>query len=125
MTVHMVRVLCEPPKGEAETAVNNWVSNYNEWESDSVTHALVETRVGLDGTVHVRGDWRFVDEGEDATDILQDLGDRLQSIQGGLWHRLGYHVCSHDQSDPQPYSWGETLEWGTVPSDVPDFEVVE
>lgn len=121
----MVRVLCEPPKGEAETAVNNWVSNYSEWTADPTEHTLTETNTAIDGsgTKYVRGDWRFERQGEDPTDILTDLSDRLQPIQGGLWHRLGYHICDHDEETRQPCSWDETAEWGTVPSDIPAFEV--
>lgn len=123
MSVHMIRVLCEPPKGEAETAINNWVSNYSEWTDDPVTHELVETNTAVDGTgtKYVRGDWRFIDQGEDLTNILQDLSNRLQSIQGGLWHRLGYHVCTHDEDNPQPCSWDEQIEFGTIPADIPTF----
>lgn len=125
MAVHMVRVLAEPPKGEAETAVANWVENYTEWTGDTVEHALTDANTAIDGTgtAYVRGDWRFEDQGEDPTNILSDLSGRLQSLQGGLWHRLAYHVCTHDEADPQPCSWDETVEWGTVPSGVPDFEV--
>jgi hypothetical protein len=123
MAVHMVRVFAEPPKGEAESAVDNWVSNYAEWDGDPIDHTLTETTVGIDGTQHVRGDWRFEDQGEDATNILRDLSERLQSFQGGLWHRLGYHVCSHDEDNGGPCSWGEMVEWGSVPSDIPDFKV--
>lgn len=125
MAVHMIRVFCEPPKGEAETAVDNWVSNYSEWTADPVKHSLVETDASIDGTgtTYVRGDWRFDDQGEAATDILNDLSNRLQSIEGGLWHRLGYHVCTHDEENPQPCSWDEKQEFGTIPSDIPDFEV--
>lgn len=127
MTVHMVRVMVEPPKGDAENAVDNWVTNYNEWTGDSVEHTMTETTAGLDssGTTYVRGDYRFVDEGESPTDILSDLSSRLQSLQGGLWHRLGYHVCSHDEDNSSPCSWNdpdsEILEWGNIPSDIPDL----
>lgn len=121
----MVRVFSEPPKGEAETAINNWVANYAEWTADPTDHTLVETNTELDGsgTTYMRGDWRFVDQGEDPTNILTDLSDRLQSIQGGLWHRLGYHVCSHDEDNPQPCSWDSVQTYGTIPSDIPIIEV--
>lgn len=122
MTVHMIRLYCEPPKGEAETAVNNWVANYNEWESDPTVQTLREcTTAG--GTVHVFGDYRFIQSGETATGILNDLSTRLQSLNGGLWHRLGYHVCSHDETSPSACSWDETVEYGTIPASVPAIEV--
>jgi len=125
MTVHMVRLLLEPPKGNAESAVDNRVQNHTEWTDDPVEHTLVETTAGLDdsGTTYVRGDWRFTDQGETPTNILTDLSDRLKSFQGGLWHRLGYHVCPHDESNGGACSWDEKKEWGSIPSDIPDFEV--
>lgn len=116
----MVRVLCEPPKGEAETAVGNWVSNYTEWDADPVEHSLTETNTKLDGSgvQYVHGDWRFIQESEDSTKMLENLSDRLQSLQDGLWHRLGYHICTHDEDNPKPCGWGETLEFGNVPTEV-------
>lgn len=121
MAVHMVRVFVEPPKGDAENAINNWVDNYTEWTSDSVAHELTETNTELDGggTTYLQGDWRFVDKGETPTDILTDFSDRLQSMQGGLWHRLAYHVCTHDESNLTPCAWDETVEYGTIPSGIP------
>lgn len=119
----MIRVYCEPPKGDADTAIQNWVDNYSEWTGDPVTHELVETNAAMDdsGTTYLRGDWRFHDQGEAATDILDDLSSRLQSINSGLWHRLGYHVCDHDEATATACSWDQTLEWGTVPNDIPTF----
>lgn len=120
MTVHMVRVLCEPPKGEAENAIQNWVSNYNEWTADPAEHSLTETNTEMDdlGAQYLRGDWRFLDQGEQPTNILQDLSERLQSFQGGLWHRLGYHVCGHDENGRDGCDWETTLEYGTIPGGV-------
>jgi len=123
MTVHMVRVLAESPRGGAATAIDNWVQNYSEWTADPVAHELREVNTELDGggTTHLRGDWRFEDQGEAPTDILSDLSDRLQSLEGGLWHRLGYHVCDHDEDDRGGCEWDETVEVGSVPADVPGF----
>lgn len=121
----MVRVLSEVPNGEAENAIDNWVSNYSEWTVDPVVHTLTETNTQPDGsgTQYLRGDWRFLDQGETPTNILGDLSDRLASFQGGLWHRLGYHACTHDEDTPTPCSWtdpnSEVLESGTIPADIP------
>jgi len=124
MAVHMVRVLCEPPRGDAETAINNWVTNYTEWTDDPVDHSLTAVTAGLDntGTEYVRGDWRFIDNGEDKTAILDDLSGRLQSLQGGLWHRLGYHRCTYDESAPPQCAFGTVVESGTIPSDIPTLQ---
>lgn len=84
MTVHMVQIMTEPPKGNAESAVDNWVQNHNEWTGDSEDHSLSETTAGVDGngTTHIRGNYRFVQDST-ATDLLDRLEDRLQSLQGG------------------------------------------
>jgi hypothetical protein len=37
------------------------------------------------------------------------------------WYRLGYHECIHDEDNPQPCSWDEKRENGTIPSDIPEF----
>lgn len=124
MAVHMVRLYMEPPKGDAETAVNNWVENHNEWTDDPVDHTLAEVNTELDGsgTTYVRGDYRFVQDST-ATDLLDDLEQRLGNLQGGLWYRIGYHVCEHDEDNPGACSFGDSMtrENGTIPSDIPDL----
>lgn len=121
----MVRVYCEPPKGNAQMAIDNWVTNYQEWTADPTDHTLVETNTRMDGTgtPYLVGYWRFVDQGETPTNILQDLSDRLGQIQGGLWHRLVYHVCHHDEDTPQPCAWEQKREADSIPDDIPDPEV--
>ena len=118
----MVRLFIQPPKGSADTAVDNWVQNHTEWTADSVEHSLVETTTGVNGsgTTYVRGDYRFVQEGP-ATTLLDRLEDRLRSFQGGLWYRVGYHVCTHDEDTPQPCDWETTRENGMIPDDIPEF----
>lgn len=121
MTVHMVRLFLEPPRGEADSAVDNWVQNHNEWTDDPVDHSLIET-TDEDGNTMVVGDYRFVQDST-VTELLDTLEDRLSSLQGGLWYRIGYHACTHDEDDPQPCSWDEKRENGTVPDFVPSIEV--
>ena len=119
MTVHMVRVCVEPPRGEAQEPLNNWVENYTQWETDPVEHELRETTTETDGgTTYARGDYRFVQE-ETADELLNDLEDRLQNFEDGLWYRLAYHACTHDEDEPTPCSWEDTREWGDVPEDIP------
>ena len=120
MTTHMVRLFVEPPKEEAEEAVNNWVENHTQWDDDSVSHELTETTADLDGdgTTYARGDYQFIQE-ETADELLNDLEDRLQNFEGGLWYRLAYHACTHDEDDPEPCSWDDTRESGGVPEDIP------
>ena len=122
MTVHMVRLIVEPPKGESEEPVNNWVENHNQWDNDPVSHELTETTADFDGngTTYARGDFRFVQE-ETADELLNDLEDRLQNFQDGLWYRLAYHACAHHEDNPQPCSWEDTRESDDVPEDVPSI----
>jgi len=124
MTVHMVRIFFDLPKGNADNAVDNWVQNHNEWENDPVSHSLTEKNTEIDGSGvdYVSGDYRFIQE-ETVTKLLDDLGDRLSSVQGGLWYRIGYHACDHDEDQPTPCSWDETREGGTVPDAIPTIEV--
>ena len=122
MTVHMVRLIVERPKGESEEAVNNWVENYNQWNDDPVSHELTEATAHLDGdgTTYARGDYRFVQE-ETGDELLDDLERRLQDFQDGLWYRLAYHACDHDGDEPAPCRWEDTREGGDVPEDVPSI----
>lgn len=119
----MVRIYVEPPKGEAENAVNNWVQNHTEWTDEALSKALRETAAEIDnsGTAYVTGDYLFVQD-TPATDLLDNLESRLQAIQNGLWYRIGYHACDHD-GELTPCSWDgtQTRENGTIPSDIPDL----
>lgn len=116
----MVRLLLEPPKGEAESAVDNWVQNHTEWEDDPVEHTLIETNTEPDGsgTEYVQGDYRFIQDST-ATGLLDGLESRLQDLEGGLWYRVGYHECDHDGSDRSGCAWDDIRENGPVPADVP------
>jgi len=118
----MVRIMIEPPKGNAESAVDNWVQNYNKWDADPVDHTHAETNTKLDGSGvrYVRADYRFIQD-TPATTMLDRLERRLKSFQGGLWYRIGYHVCDHDESDRDECSWDDIRESGTVPSEIPQF----
>ena len=122
MTAHMVRLFIEPLRGNAEQAIDNWVQNHTEWTDDPVEHSLTETTASIDssGTTYVRGDYRFIQE-ESATTLLDRLEDRLQSLQGGLWYRIGYHACTHDEINPSPCSWERARESGTIHDDIPEF----
>lgn len=120
----MVRLFLEPPKGNAETAIDNWVQNYNEWESDPVEHTLAVTNTALDGSGvdYVQANYRFIQDSA-ATSLLDDLESRLQSLQGGLWYRIGYHDCNHDESNRDGCTWDttETRENGTIPPEIPEL----
>lgn len=121
MTKHMVRLYAEPPKGEVDTAINNWVSNFNEWTGAPEEHSLTEGNTELDGsgTQHIRGSWYFHDDSDSKTALLDDVESKLQAVVS--WYRIGYHVCDHDASNPSRCSWDDTREYGTVPSDIPTF----
>lgn len=120
----MVRLFMEPPKGDAENAVDNWVTNHTEWTGDPVEHTLIETNADIDGTgtTYICGDYRF-EQNETVTQLLDDLEQNLGNIQGGLWYRIGYHACDHDETAGSPCSWtdsdSEIRENGTIPSDIP------
>jgi hypothetical protein len=123
MTVHMVRVFIELPKGEAESAVDNWVTNFTEWADDPTDHTLTEINGDdPDATTYVRGDYRFI-QGTNKTTLLDHLSEILKNIEGGLWHRLAYHVCSHDEDEPKSCSWDQVVEYGSIPSDIPTVKV--
>ena len=122
MATHMIRLFVEPPNGEAEEAVNNWVENHTEWEDDPVSHELREANTNIDGggTEYLRGDYRFLQDSS-ATEIIDGLADRLDGFQGGLWYRIGYHECDHDESESTPCEWEQTREGRNVPDSIPTF----
>jgi hypothetical protein len=117
MTLHYVRVFSEPPKGNAQKAVSNWVANYAEWDQRIEDHGFTEVPEH-DWLV---GGWFFKNEGEEPTDIVTDLSDRLSKFQGGLGHRIIYYTSDHDADNPEECVPVEATESGDVPELVPDI----
>lgn len=120
MATHMIRLFIESGQGNLSQPVDNWVQNFNEWTGDPVDHTLVETNTEPDGTGtdYYRGDYRFIQDST-KTAVLDDLEQRLQNFQGGMWYRMGYHVCDHDEDDGTACGWEDQRENGTIPSDIP------
>jgi hypothetical protein len=95
------------------------VDNYTEWSGSSDDHGLTRPPP-IDYEGYLVGICRFEDEGNEPTDILHHLKDRLSSFQGGLAFRAFYHVCDHDDArDDIDCSTDYATEWGDVPNDVP------
>jgi hypothetical protein len=117
MTLHYVRVYVEPPKGNSQEAITNWVENYSEWQGRVDDHALT----AVPEHDWLTGGWFLEDQGEEATGIVTDLSDKLSSFQGGLGHRIVYYISEHDADNPGECVPVEATESGDVPSAVPDI----
>lgn len=130
MAVHMFRVYVgRGPMSVAdlETRVDDWINSNAEWEDDTAAHGLSERNTRLDGTgaTYYGADVRFLlDDAKD--NLLQKFTDKL--VNKVDWYRVGYHECSHDESDPTGCDWQDSEEWAaqgaSIPAAVPDFEVV-
>lgn len=128
MVVHMIRLLTESPAGltveEVNAEVQMWVDSHAEWFADSVSHEVIEVRVGdisddLLGTVYLRGDFRFEWDAQTATELLDSL--EAQLMGSVAWWRIGYHSCHHDESNPQGCAWDQEREFGIIPLDIPNL----
>lgn len=90
------------------------------WTDSEVTNEVPSstTTTALDGsgTEHYRVELAF-EWSEDKSIILDQLDQYAAAYCD--WHRLGYHVCDHDESDRSGCSWDEIRENGTVPSNIP------
>jgi len=125
MVVHMFRVLAANPDGVTETQANQlvgqWLANNTPWTEDRVPHDLRLMNDPLtDAPTHFRGDMRF-EKSDDKSSLLEQIKTDLSGVVS--WYRIGYHRCSHDDDNPQPCSWDQQSEGGTVPNGVPTFEV--
>jgi len=93
------------------------------WGSGEVTNeptSLVNPAdAGEPGPEYYSGELAF-DWSEDKAFILDNLDGYLSSYCD--WHRIRYHVCDHDATEPDSCNWDEVRESGTIPSDVPMFE---
>ena len=122
----MIRVFAATAENIGETQanqlVNQWLEDNTPWTDDPTPHEVRKTQAGIDGagTEYFVGSVRF-----EFSDDKPDLFDQIETDCGGVldWHRIVYHVCTHDEDNPQPCSWDEKHECGDIPSDIPDFEV--
>jgi len=108
---------------EANTAMDDWVSNNTEWVEDPGEHKIALADSGTD-VMWLHGSYRF--ELTDAKDnLLQKAGDKLENKVP--WYRLVYHQCDHDEDDRPGCPWDEKQEWTdkdvTIPPEPPDPEV--
>lgn len=128
MTTHMFRCVIGRGKmstSDLETRINDWIDSNSEWVEDSVEHTLKERNTAIDGsgesfyTVTVR----FLED-QTKDNLLQKFTDKIKDKVD--WYRVGYHSCSHDESQRHSCSWDDTTEWTakdvTVPSGVPTFD---
>lgn len=129
MTVHMFRCFIGQGKmslADLETRVNEWVANNPAWTEDSVAHELTERNTAIDGTGETYHgiDVRFLQD-DTKDNILQKMTDKLKDKVA--WYRVGYHACTHDETDATPCAWDDTAEWTgkdvTIPAGVPTIEV--
>lgn len=129
MTVHMFRVFIGRGKmdiSDLESRINNWVESKNEWTDGPVDHELSKRSTESDGSgdTYYVVDVRF-NQSDTKDNILQKLTDKLKKKVD--WYRVGYHACTHDESDSHPCSWDNNDEWTakdtTIPEGVPDLTV--
>lgn len=130
MTKHMFRCFIGRGKmtvTDLETRINDWVESNAEWLDDSVSHSLTERNTALDGTgsTYYAIDVRFY-QTDTKANLEQKFTDKLKDKVN--WYRVGYHGCTHDETNAQPCSWDSKTEWTAkdviVPSGVPTFEIV-
>lgn len=125
MTVHMFRIVAEKPSDVDETQANQlvdqWLQTHTPWAEDPTPHRidLVDDPLS-NAPVHFSGDVRF-ERDIDMVTIREQITTDIAGIAS--WHRIAYHKCTHDEDSASPCSWDDVTEDGTVPSDVPDFEV--
>ena len=127
MTVHCVRLHAEPPKGDAENAVDNWITNFSRW-TGGAEQPLGETQTQETETAFVAGGWYFVDNDEDRQNVIISLSDELATFQSGLWHYAAYSASNHDLEARGGDSWqylvdseNRSTDAKTVPSEIPRF----
>lgn len=121
MTVHMFRIMAEKPSDVSETEanklINEWLNNHTQWANDPTAHEITLVENSLtDVPQYFTGDFRFERESDKQT-ILSQIETKLTEVTS--WYRIGYHQCSHDETEGGSCSWTEVIEYGTVPSEIP------
>lgn len=97
MTIHRARLFYSTTGAASfHQWLSTWLTNMTPWEADEVgNEAPSETSAaGVDGgTEHYRVELAF-EWSHDKAIIIQQLDQYLAAYCD--WHRLGYHVCTHD-----------------------------
>lgn len=129
MAVHMFRCFIgvgEMSISDLEARINDWVANNHEWPDDSVPHTLAEYNTAVDGTgeAYHGVNVRFLKD-DTKDNLLQKFTGKLKDKVA--WYRVGYHECTHNQTDATPCEWNDKTEWSnkdvTIPGDIPTVEV--
>jgi hypothetical protein len=125
MTVHMYRIIADKPSSigevQANQLVDQWLSTHTPWAADPTSHEIILLDDPLsEADPYFRGDLRFVWD-SDMSAIYSQIETDLSGVTS--WYQIAYHECTHDEETPQPCSWDEVRENGTIPSDIPTIDV--
>ncbi|MFP4218810.1 MAG: hypothetical protein ACLFR6_08245 [Salinarchaeum sp.] len=122
MTAHRLRLVhSQSGADDFHAWLESWLTNMSPWDYPEVDNDLPTLREPVDGESYYQAELAF-DWSEDESIILDNLDDYAASYCD--WHRIGYHVCEHDESDPTPCSWDTDLgrKSGSVPDHIPTFD---
>jgi len=120
MTVHRVRLIHSTAGASSYHGwLDQWLTNMAPWTDPEVTNELPTLREQVDGDGEYYQTELAFEWSEDKATILDQLDQ--YAVAYCDWHRIGYHVCTHDEEEPQPCSWDEQRESGQVPDYIPSF----
>ena len=122
MSVHRVRLWHSQTGTDAFHGwLETWLTNMTPWDAPEVANDLLTLTDPIGGgEAHYQGDLAFA-WSEDAAIIREQLAQYAAAYCE--WSQLAYHVCTHDEDNPQPCSWGSAATDGTLPDAVPQIEV--
>jgi hypothetical protein len=119
----MFRVLAKKPSNvtaeQANQAVQTWKEERAEWVDPAADHKLTVVPL-TDSDDYLRGEIRF-ESSENLYKISSQMEADLQEVVG--WYRIGYYRANYDNVE-RDSGWDATYEYGDIPSEVPDFEIV-
>jgi hypothetical protein len=115
MVIHRVRVrYSEAGASSFNTWLDTWLTNMSPWSERENTVPLLRDASSVN-TAYYGGDLTF-SWSEDAAIIKDQLSGYMSAYCD--WSILGYHVCTHDESTPQPCGWDDVVRDGAVPAEV-------
>lgn len=96
--------------------LDNWLSNRQRvlQEQDN-TFSGANTEIDGTGIDYYRGLWRF-DMAEGRDNIMTPLQTLVSN--NFEWGVIRYHVCDHDEDQPEGCSWDRKWENGVVPDEI-------
>lgn len=114
----MIRFRCSPDADQylIDEYIPQWLVTHSAWEKADNQPPELLFDSPEEEFQYYRANWRFSWSAPKSV-----LLSNLETYTGTYapWYSIGYHVCDHDEAEPDGCVWDDVLESGPIPSELP------